>query len=327
MKVLVIGGTRFIGPPTVRALASRGAEIVRMNRGKTPLKHPDQFPCITADRNDLDALARVIAEVRPEVIVDMMAVDSAHGQQLIDAADGTVRRIVLVSSVDVYRNFGILIGSDSGEPDPAPLIEESPLRDSRYPYATADSDWRKTYDKIPIEESILGEEDLEGVVVRLPMVYGEDDYQNRTAEVLARVRDGRNTLVMSQEQAHWTAPRGFVDNMGEAIALAAYHPEAAGTVFHVADAESLTELEWTEAVLKAAGSSIQVRVLPSDELPEGLKNKPLASIELDSNKIRKHLGFEEIVGFEEGLKRTVAWQLDNMPEASHAETYKLEDTV
>ncbi len=47
---------------------------------------------------------------------------------------GATGRVVAISSVDVYRAFARLIGTEPDEPDPTPLTEDSPTRERLYPY-------------------------------------------------------------------------------------------------------------------------------------------------------------------------------------------------
>lgn len=65
--------------------------------------------------------------------------------------------------------------------------------------------------------------DIEGTVIRLPMVYGASDYQHRMFSYLKRVDDGRGTILLGELQSAWQAPR-LAENIGEAIALCALHP-------------------------------------------------------------------------------------------------------
>ncbi|PYX67505.1 MAG: NAD-dependent dehydratase, partial [Acidobacteria bacterium] len=77
------------------------------------------------------------------------------------------------------------------------------------------------YDKIPVERTVLGDSSLPGTVLRLPMVYGPGDPLHRFFPVIKRVLDGRGRILFSQDMAAWRAPRGYVENVAAAIALAA----------------------------------------------------------------------------------------------------------
>ena len=53
MRILVIGGSRFIGPRVVKRLHQQNHEIAVFNRGKTPVDFPDNILPIRGDRNNL----------------------------------------------------------------------------------------------------------------------------------------------------------------------------------------------------------------------------------------------------------------------------------
>src|SRR4029079_11562659 len=109
------------------------------------------------------------------------------------------------------------------------------------------------YDKIPVEREILGDKELPGTVLRLPMVYGPGDPLRRFLPGVKRVDDRRPAILFEEKFARWRAPRGFVENVAAPIALAAVDARAAGRVYNVGESESLTELEWSRRIASAAG--------------------------------------------------------------------------
>ena len=63
----------------------------------------------------------------------MIAFTAPDAEALMAAFRGLARRVVVVSSQDVYRAYGRLIGIEPGPPDPVPLDETSPLRSRLFP--------------------------------------------------------------------------------------------------------------------------------------------------------------------------------------------------
>ena len=53
MKVVVIGGTNFLGPPLVRRLVALGHEVAVFHRGRTGADLPPAVEHILGDRHDL----------------------------------------------------------------------------------------------------------------------------------------------------------------------------------------------------------------------------------------------------------------------------------
>jgi nucleoside-diphosphate-sugar epimerase len=124
---------------------------------------------------------------------------------------GAVRRVVAISSQDVYRAYGVLMGAEPGPEEPVPLGEESPVRTKLYPYrdrAQGPDDLLYNYDKIPIERAVMGDPGVLGTVLRLPMVYGPGDGQHRLFEYLKRMDDCRPAIILAEELATWKTSLG-----------------------------------------------------------------------------------------------------------------------
>jgi len=329
MNILIIGGTRFMGPHLVRRLTGDGHAVTVFHRGETTADLPDTTAEIFGDRDRLSDYANELAAVNPEVVVDMMLRDETQAQQVVDMCTSKVRRLVMASSCDVYRKFGLLIGSEEGEPSAGPLTESSPLRRDRYPYrrhCKDESDKLYQYDKIPIEEMMMAA-DFESVILRLPMIYGPHDYQHRLYEYLKRMDDGRPAIILESEAEQMVFPRGFVEDCAHALYLATVRDEAANNLFNVADNRMMTERSWIEAIAKEVKWDGRIHVASKESLPEELRSSLHygPDISVDSTFIRQKLGFIETVSFEESLRRTIDWERDNPPPTPHALHYELED--
>jgi len=324
MSILVIGGTRFIGPAVVRCLAEQGAEVTLFNRGKASEEKAPKLPAgvatIAGDRRDLtpEVIAKLKA-VEPEVVVDMVCVTEEDARSMVDVFAGVARRYVLVSSCDVYRAYGILIGADTGEPElePSPLTEDSPLRRELYPYRGAEprpeDDPRRIlddYDKIPAERLVLEHPELEGVVLRLPMVYGPGDYQRRLREYITQIDDGATEITLAETLAAWRDCRGYVEDVAHAIALAALSVSGAGRVYNVAEEGPCTQLDWVRRIAAAADWDGEIKVVPDAEMGEdgqpGFNARQ--HLDVDSARIRKELGYVEPTDPALALKASIAWE-------------------
>ncbi|TMC79769.1 MAG: NAD-dependent epimerase/dehydratase family protein [Chloroflexi bacterium] len=206
LKVIVLGGTRFIGRATVEELAAAGDELMVVHRGEL---EPDDLPDVQhvhCDRSELAAHCDELAKFGPDALVDCRALSRADAEVSLAALPEVERRIV-ISSMDVYRAFGALLLDR--ETDPVPIDEESPVRVERYPYRGRLAD-RDDYDKLDVEDVYLPRGAL---VLRLPMVYGEHDYQLREEFILRRVRAGRQRIPIGDE--HLRGPDLLDADVGE----------------------------------------------------------------------------------------------------------------
>ena len=64
MKILVIGGTNFIGPPVVRRLHAMGHEVTLFHRGKTTANLPKEVNYIQGDRKNLLIIKASLPKLR-----------------------------------------------------------------------------------------------------------------------------------------------------------------------------------------------------------------------------------------------------------------------
>jgi nucleoside-diphosphate-sugar epimerase len=70
MDTLVIGGTRNLGPPLVRALLARGDIVTILHRGRTQFMFESHVERLHADRSDAAQLALVLAGRSFDLVVD-----------------------------------------------------------------------------------------------------------------------------------------------------------------------------------------------------------------------------------------------------------------
>jgi len=333
-NVLILGGTGFIGPHVVRALAAHGHEITLYNRGSSQADIPEGVRRITGSRTEIASRRDEFRDVAPDVVLDMRSMLEPEARTIVETVTGIAPRIVTISSMDVYRAFGLLIGSEEGDPVPVPFDESGPLRQKRYPYRTetppAPDDpraWAQEYDKIPIEELVLGAEGIAGTILRLPMVYGDGDYQHRLLPYVQRIADGRTAIVLGDRDAEFRAARGYVGNVAAAIARAVMDDRAAGRVFNITDAETWTEREWIGHIAAAMGWAGEIVIVPQEELPETLRGLGERGQDLwvDATAIRRDLGHTDPFDVPAAMARTIAWERQHL--ATEPVDYAEEDAV
>ncbi len=322
MKLLVIGGTRFIGPYVIRQLHAREHEITVLHRGEHGADLPADVRHIHEDRRRLPELRNELRRLSPEVVLDMRPISEEDARGLMDVFRAIARRAVAISSADVYRAYGVLIGTEPGPIVPSPATEDSPLRERLYPYRgetpRAEDDparWQDAYDKIPVECLVMGDPEIQGTVLRLPMVYGPGGGQHRLFSYLRRMDDGRPAILLGERTARWRSPHGYVENVAAAIALAVADDRAARRIYNVAEAGSCTEAEWVQRIGRAAGWEGEVVAVPEALLPDHLAEQGNLEqhLDMDSTRSRQELGYAEVVPVGEAMRRAVEWERANPP--------------
>lgn len=315
MRILIIGGTNFIGPYVVGQLTSMGYEVTVFHRGRTETNLPEGVGHIFGDRQNLMNFADEIEQFSPDVVLDMIPMNQRDAKTLVDVFGGIVQRVVAISSQDVYRAYDIVRGLHPSLLDPVPLAEDAPLRENLYPYA---GEGVKEYEKILVEEVVMGAPELSGTILRLPTVYGPGDYQRRLFPYLRRMDDERPAILLEESMAPWRWTHGFVENIAAAITLAVTDERAVGRIYNIGEPEPLPWVEWVRQIGYVAGWSGEIVEVPEDIFPAHLRlsGNPDFSQHwvVGTDRIRRELGYEEIVSTEEALRRTVAWERQHPPE-------------
>ncbi len=306
MRVLVIGGTLFIGRRLVRRLLGEGHEVAVLHRRDRHELGPE-VENLAGDRNDPELVRRALAGRRFDWVFDNVY-DWERGTTAAQVegtarACGNVSRYVFLSSVAAYGE-GL---------------------DRREEHALAPADHPEPYvaHKAQSERVLLRlhrEEGFPAVTLRPPYVYGPENPFYREAFFWDRFAAGRPVIVPGDGSRLMQFV--FVDDLVEACLLAAREPAAVGEAFNIADPRPVTQREMVLALARAAACEPRIVSVPRDRIaalggnPMGPDNLYFAvyfdmpPISQNTEKARRLLGFEP-TSFDEGLRLTYAWYRDH----------------
>lgn len=158
VQFLVIGGTGFIGAYVVRALLAGGHTVAVFHRGQTRASLPASVVQILGDRKALLASTTEFKRLAPQVVIDLIAFTEQDGSDLVAAFRGIAKRLVVISSMDVYGSYGRFMRLEPGDPDNSLSTEDATLRKTFYPYrsqAKDGADLLHDYEKILVEASSI----------------------------------------------------------------------------------------------------------------------------------------------------------------------------
>ncbi|MBS1887903.1 MAG: hypothetical protein JSU06_12015 [Actinobacteria bacterium] len=193
MRVVVIGGTRFVGPAAVGRLVEAGHEVAVAHSGVHEHAAVAAVEHLHGDRGELLGADGVIQQWRPEVLVDTFpgGATDGKGRDLAGCAARTGARVVAISSMDVYQH-----GVDSGMGDGAgmvamsvdsiPLGEDARRRVGPYPGGSA------AHDNVAMEDALAGG-GCAAVVLRPGAIYGPHR-STREWTVVRRIARGERGL-------------------------------------------------------------------------------------------------------------------------------------
>jgi nucleoside-diphosphate-sugar epimerase len=306
MRVLILGGTRFIGRRIAADLVARGDEVTVVHRGQTETAEPDGCAHWHTDRAAFASLAGQVRALRPDAVIDTRALTAADAEAVLPHLPDA--QLVLLSSIDVYRAYELILAGRGGEP--VPISEESPLREGRYPLRGLLPSLGEHYDKLDVEPGYLARG---GTALRLSMIYGERDGQRREEFILRRVRADRRRIPVGAGTSLDT--RCYVGDVASAVLAVLDHPAAAaGQVFNVGDPVTDTVRDYAGRILAAAGYRAELVTVPEPLVPDDMEaTKSIAQHFLvDSRKAMTQLGWRP-TDPAQTIPISVRWHLAHPP--------------
>lgn len=321
MKILAIGATGFVGLHVIRQLMVQGHQIALFHRGNSTASELDSLVHFYGTRNQLPNFKAEFERFAPDVVLDIIPYTEAQAQVVVQVFSGCTQRIVAISSGDVYRNDEGLCGQGSHPPDPVPLTEDTPLRETRYPYRNLegfDFEFKQDYDKILVEQVLMNHPELPSTILRLPAMYGSGDRQHRFGPYLPRMFDRRPIILLEEEQACWQFAHGYVENVAAALALAVTDNRAAGQIYNLGEPVTPTLFERIQRLGNLVGCGGKIVILPKEQLPSHLQMNLQWQYHLatDTARFREELGYVEPIAEQEALRQMIVWEQENLTATS-----------
>lgn len=181
MRILVLGGTRFLGRAVVDDAAGRGWSVTVFNRGSSG-PAPERCEAVQGDRRNATDLARLAGHGPWDVVVDVPGVIPAEVRDAARVLAPLAGRYVFVSTVSAYQDW------------PAqPVDEGSPRRAGDPDVDVASWDWGAgVYGlyKAGAEAAVERETDGQALIVRPGVILGPWEYSGRLTWWLERIAAG-----------------------------------------------------------------------------------------------------------------------------------------
>jgi len=102
LRILILGGTGFIGPHEVRYAQQRGHTLTLFNRGQT---NPDMFPEVESLRGDRDDDLAALEGREWDVVIDNSASIPRWVRQSAGLLSPAARQYIYVSSISAFADF------------------------------------------------------------------------------------------------------------------------------------------------------------------------------------------------------------------------------
>jgi 2'-hydroxyisoflavone reductase len=242
MKLLIIGGGKFVGRSTAEVALARGHSVTLFNRGKTTL---EVVPGVEWIRGDRDGSLGELGGRSWDAVIDACAYYPRQVESLLRALKGRIGHYLLVSSVSVYANLGEP-DRDEGSPLQPPIdgAQEKMTPETYGPF------------KVMCEKAALQLGPASTLLVRPGIIVGPHDTTGRFDYWVRRVAEGGEILVPGGPDA----PLQIIDVRDLALwMLEEADVKAAGTFNAVGPRHPLT---WS-AMIETATLALGARVEPT----------------------------------------------------------------
>jgi len=301
MKLLLIGGTRFIGRTVVEKGLELGHEIAIFHRGQHETDFAAEVIHIHGENIDIADHIEEIKTYNPDAAIDTTQFETDSTQAVVDALTGVVDRYVLVSSMDVYVAYGRLHRTELGPPQPLPITEEGELR------TLPGAGLTEEIDNLNAERVVLGQQDLPATITRLPAVFGPGDYQRRIGEMIDKLKASDGELKLHPIQANFRWTWGYVENIADMLLECVGDRRSGNRVYNLGYPAGVSVLELYEAVADVIewDGSIVVTEDGTEEPEQDLTQHWIA----DSTKFRRDFDYSERISLEKAIALTVQHDL------------------
>ncbi len=252
MKVLVIGGTLFIGRTLVQELVKSGHEVTVLHR-KSEHDLGKKVLNLQADRNDAAQIKAALTGKNFEVVFDNVydwerGTTSAQVEACARAASGdSLKRYVFLSSVAAYAD-----GLNHYEGD-ALAAENHPDVYMRNKAMTERMLFR-----------LHQRHQFPAVTLRPAYIYGPGNPYYREAFFWDRIRDGRQVIVPSDGRRLMQFV--FVKDLVQACLQAMNEPAAVGHAFNIATPKPQTQNDLVQALADTAGKKVEIIRIPRERI-------------------------------------------------------------
>jgi 2'-hydroxyisoflavone reductase len=228
MKVLVIGGTQFIGRHVVTRLLAEGHDVTLFNRGKTG---PELFPSLSHIQGDRerDNLQEISGfKQNWDAVIDLCAYFPKTLPTFLETLTGRAGLYVQCSTISVYK------ASINIDPSQA-LSEKSEMFECTEVEAVDISMMTYGQRKAECERIARNQQDdgIPVVIIRPSVVYGEHDHTDRFAYWIWRAT--RDQKFILPEAGLTTVQKTYAPDLAQAFVSALSRPQAVGQAFNVAD--------------------------------------------------------------------------------------------
>jgi nucleoside-diphosphate-sugar epimerase len=232
MRVLVIGGTRFVGVYLTQELVSRGHEVVLFNRGNKPAPI-EGITQIHGDRTDPVQLKEKLSGQKFDAIFDNNGRELSDTQPLVELFKGQIQQFIYMSSAGVYLPT-----------EQPPHIEGDPV------------DPKSRHKGKHETEHYLEAEGIPYTSIRPVYIYGPQNYNDVEAWFFDRIV--RNRPIPVPGNGQFLTQMGHVKDLAKAMVATLGNEKAIRQIYNISDIRAVSFDGMAHLCAAAAGKSAEL---------------------------------------------------------------------
>jgi UDP-glucose 4-epimerase len=293
MRVLVTGINGFVGRHLSEYLRSKGFDVL----GLDITKGADLEGDITSKDYVFGELAKqhFDAVIHLAALADIKKTTEDPYNTYSVNCFGTLNLLEIASKKNVERFLYASSANVYGVPAERPATEATPFN-PRLPY-----DYSKVISETLVRSYSIHKK-LKIAITRSWLLFGEWEPQTRAFPRFVRACLGNQKIPLYNSGQDVTDPT-YARNYGRVAELILTKEAAIGESFNVGSGSKMSVRDMAERIKKVTNSNSELELLPPRTEFEKDPQISYPSIE----KLRKRLGFEPIVSFDEGVLRVVDW--------------------
>lgn len=241
-KILVIGGSGFVGRPFVSKLLSKGYLVTLLNRGNRPIEGTEQ---IIADRNSFEELTvikkKIGSDRKFDTIVDISAYTLEQSQNVWELFSENTNYWIHLSSASVYKE------AKNPPSETYPIGGADVWGDYGIQKSEIDAYYQSVKTKVPV------------IILRPPYLYGPGNDSDREQFIWSRALN--NLPIFIPGDGKTIIQFLHVYDLASAFLYFIQNPPEQARTYNIATKEVITQNDWCKLLLKCSELSTDLKVL------------------------------------------------------------------
>ena len=307
MKILIVGGTGYMGKLTVQLLLDRGDDVTVFSRGTTKPDWWDQVEHIQGDRENRDDFQAKVKGKSFDAVIDSQAYKKEDVESAAATFGGNIGRYLMVSTGSVYLEGAV------------DFFNKCPYNETDVDWSAIDYSYPTGEDPYAVgkrhcEKWLDENADIPYTIIRVPAVMGPNDPTGRMWWWVQRALDGGGIVLPPDSLGAYRTL--YSEDAAANFLRILDAPQTLGSTYYVAMPEIMNLRRWAELVHRAAGTECKITLIPRELIrkQESLRSyappmsRPVNNIH-DLSKAQDAFGIVS-TPVEDWIKATVEWYRD-----------------